>query len=624
MNPQSAPQQPAAYESWRRAVAGVLAKGRKVDPAELGPEPERLLDTETYDGVTVAALYTPGDELAEAPLPGVAPFTRGVSADAAGWGVCARYGERGDAAATNRLLLDDLNNGVSSVWLAVDRDGVVGVVPSDLAAALKGVLFDLAPVRLDAGSAFAEASDALLAAVDGTAIDEPSQVRLRFGADPFGLHIRNGTTVDGAGIDDAVALAVRVADRPETIRTLVVDGTVFHDAGASNAEELGVSLAAGVAYVRALVDGGLTAEQALEAVEFRHAVTDDQFAGIAKLRAFRKAWARIAQVLDAPEAGAAAQHAVTSQAMMAQRDPWVNMLRTTLAGFAAGVGGADDVTVQPFDSALAGGAPGASERFAARIARNTQLLLLEESHVGAVIDPAGGSWYVEQLTESLADQAWQVFQEIERAGGFAAALDSGAIAERLDATRTTRADDIAHRRTSVTGVNEFPNLGEPSVEPKPSPDGGLLPVARYAEPFEAMRDRSDRHLAETGVRPSVFLATLGPVAEHNQRATYARNLLASAGIDVVESGLTEEAETLTAAVREASLKVAVLCGGDGRYERIGSDAVDALRSGHLARVYAVGSERSFISSVGSPDDYLAPGIDVVHVMTELLDLLEVA
>ena len=619
MNPQKTADLSAAYASWQRAVAGVLAKVSKGDPDDFGPAPERRLDSETYDGVTIAPLYTPLDESAEEPLPGHAPFTRGNRPDG-GWRVSARYGESGDAAAANRLLIDDLQNGVSSIWLVIDPAGDHGVAPGEVGAALEGVLLDLAPVRVDAGAAFASAADAVIGVAEAADVDEPPQVRLSLGADPFSLHIRHGAPVDGAGIDDAVALAVRMAARPEHVRTLVVDGTVFHDAGASDADELGACLAAGVAYVRALVDGGLDVDTALNSIEFRHAVTDDQFAGIAKLRAFRKAWARVADVLGAPASGAAAQHAVTSRAMMTQRDPWVNMLRTTLASFAGGVGGADDVTVLPFDDALVGGASGVSERFAARIARNTQLLLLEESHVGAVADPAGGSWYVERLTDALAERAWQVFQEFERDGGFAAALEAGVLAERIAMTRTARSDDVAHRRTSITGVNEFPNLAEESVESVPEADRGLLPVIRYAEPFEAMRARSDRHFAATGERPTVFLAALGPVAEHNQRATYAKNLLASAGIDVVESGPVEDVGTL----EDPGRTVAVLCGSNGRYERVGSDAVHALRSAGARRVYAVGSAGSFITTDGVPDDYLVPGIDVVDAMTGLLDLLEVA
>ena len=202
------------------------------------------------------------------------------------------------------------------------------------------------------------------------------------------------------------------------VRAITVDGPAFHDLGANASWELAGSVAAAVAYLRLLGDGGVAAPDALRQISFRFAADDDQFMTIAKLRAARQLWARVAEVVGEPDAGAARVHAVTSLPMMTQRDPWVNMLRTTLAAFAAGVGGADTVLVHPFDVAIPGGFPGTAASFARRIARNTQLLLLEESHIGRVLDPAGGSWFVEDLTEALAEQAWKHFQDIESRGGF--------------------------------------------------------------------------------------------------------------------------------------------------------------------------------------------------------------
>src|SRR6201999_2410977 len=178
-----------------------------------------------------------------------------------------------------------------------------------------------------------------------------------------------------------------------------------------------------VAYLRVLTESGLPVAKALSQISFRLAADDDQFLTIAKVRALRQLWARVAEVVGEPDSGAAVVHAETSLAMMTQRDPWVNMLRSTLAAFGAGVGGADSVLVFPFDVAIPGGFPGMATSFARRIARNTQLLLLEESHVGRVLDPAGGSWFVEDLTKQLAQLAWQHFQDIEAHGGFVDARD---------------------------------------------------------------------------------------------------------------------------------------------------------------------------------------------------------
>ena len=222
--------------------------------------------------------------------------------------------------------------------------------------------------------------------------------------------------------------------------------------------------------------------------------------------------------------------------MMTQRDPWVNMLRTTLAAFGAGVGGADTVLVFPFDMAIPGGFPGTARSFARRIARNTQLLLLEESHVGRVLDPAGGSWFVEDLTDRLAEQAWRHFQEVEAHGGFVEARDF--IAGQIAAIAARRADDIAHRRTAITGVNEFPNLAEPPLaQGRFETSAGNL--TRYAAGFEALRDRSDAFLARTGARPEALLLPLGPLAEHNIRTTFAANLLASGGIEAINPGTVD-------------------------------------------------------------------------------------
>src|SRR6478672_5322762 len=327
---------------WRSAVAAVLAKSTRRDPADLPAEPERLLDSPTYEAFPVRPLYTSLDELPEPPLPGQWPYVRG-----------------GDA-------LRDVKSG----WK---------------------------------------------------------------GADPFTAPLSQRS---GPSQDDVVATAARVAGFDGGVRAITVDGPAFHNHGASASWELAGSVAAGVAYLRLLRDGGLGVRDALRQISFRFAADDDQFMTIGKLRAARQLWARVAELLGDPDAGVATIHAVTSLPMMAERDPWVNMLRTTLAAFGAGVGGADTVLVQPFDVAIPGGFPGIAAGFSRRIARNTQLLLLEESHIGRVLDPAAGSWFVEDLTEQLAEQAWTHFREIEKRGGFVEARDF--VAEQIAKVRDRR------------------------------------------------------------------------------------------------------------------------------------------------------------------------------------------
>lgn len=614
-----------AYAEWQRSVAGVLAKSRRVDAAELGPEPQKLLETVTYDGVTVAPLYSPRDERPEQSLPGTFPYVRGVDAHRdvnAGWLVSAAFGTA-SAAETNRAILDALENGVSALWLKVGADGVP---VTDLAAALEGVLLDLAPLTLDAGAATNDAARALFSLLDarseaGDGVSDRSSIRVHLGAAPLTSSFSGAADVEFAG---AVELAALAAARAETVHAITVDGTAFHNAGAGDAEELGAAIAAGLEYLRALTaQSGLTIGAALSQLAFRYAATDDQFQTIAKFRAARLVWARIAQVCGASDFGGAPQHAVTSAAMMAQRDPWVNMLRTTLAAFGAGVGGADAVTVLPFDVALADGTLGVSKSFSSRIARNTQLLLLEESHLGRVLDPSAGSWYVEDLTQQIAATAWEFFQEIEAAGGYLAALEAGIVSGRIAATKAKRDSDIAHRKTTVTGVNEFPNLGETPLSAEAVEPGQS--VARYAAAFEALRDRSDAFLAAGGARPTALLAPLGSVAEHNVRTTFASNLLASGGIDAVNPGPLEVgAEAISAAVKASGATVAVLCGTDKRYGESAAAAVAELRAAGITKVLLAGPEKAVADATGDsrPDGFLTARIDAVSALTELLDFTE--
>jgi methylmalonyl-CoA mutase len=306
---------------------------------------------------------------------------------------------------------------------------------------------------------------------------------------------------------------------------------------------------------------------------------------------------------------------------MTQRDPWVNMLRTTLAAFGAGVGGADTVLVFPFDVAIEGGFPGMATSFARRMARNIQLLLLEESHVGRVLDPAGGSWFAEDLTDQLAHQAWETFQAIEKHGGFVDAVDyiAGQIAEIAD----RRADDIAHRKTALTGVNEYPNITEPAL---PQNDSSYSPLAagkliRYAVEFEALRDRSDAYLARTESRPQVLLLPLGPLAEHNIRTTFASNLLASGGIEAVNPG-TVDADGVAKVVADAGSPVAaVVCGTDARYGTEASAVIAAARSAGMAHICLAGPQQAVAEADQQPDEFLTAKINAVEALSHLLDRL---
>lgn len=606
---------------WRSAVAGVLAKSTRKDAEQLGDAPERLLETPTYDGIAIRALYTALDELPEPPLPGEWPYVRGGDAlrdVKSGWKVAEAFPATPVPGVTakemNAAVLDALGNGASALVL---RIGESGVAPDQLAETLDGVYLSMAPLILEAGADYSAASDVVLGLADAVEPDQRSLLSIDLGGDPLTAALSERPAPK---TDDVVAVAKRAASHTG-VRAITVDGPAFHNLGANATWELAASVAAAVSYLRLLTESGLSIGQALRQISFRFAADDDQFMTIAKFRAARNLWARVAEVVGEPEAGAAVVHAETSLPMMTQRDPWANMLRCTVAAFGAGVGGADSLLVFPFDVAIDGGFPGIATSFARRIARNTQLLLLEESHVGRVLDPAGGSWFVEDLTGRLAEQAWQHFQAIESHGGFTQAGDF--IAGQIAEIAARRNDDIAHRRTAITGVNEFPDLTE---APLPQSDSSYSPLAagnlvRYAAEFEALRDRSDAYLARTGSRPQVLLLPLGPLAENNIRATFASNLLASGGIEAINPG-TVDADGVAAAVADAgSSTAAVICGTDKRYQTEASAVVQAAKQAGIERVYLAGPDKAVADAEHQPDQFLTAKINAVEALSDLLTRL---
>ena len=591
-------------DQWRDLVAGVLRKAGREDL----PEPvEEALRSTVATGVSVRPLYTAADTagLPGTGAPGLPPFVRGsrvvrpapAAADGqaatstpAGWDVRQRHADP-DVGTTRDAIGADLEHGVTSLWLVLGEGGV----PVDaLGEVLADVLLDLAPVTLQGGPAAAEA---FLDLVAGRELAPGGNL----GLDPLGVQAASGEEQDLSGL---AGFARRAAEHGD-LRTVVVDATVVHDAGATAVEELGCALSAGVAYLRALTEQGLSVAEAAQQLEFRFAATADQFTTIATLRAARRLWDRVGEAAGVPaEVRGMRQHAVTSSVMTTARDPWVNMLRTTVACFAAGVGGADAVTVQPFDAAL-----GLPDAFARRIARNTQALLTEESHLGRVLDPAGGSWYVESLTDALAHAAWDWFTELERAGGYAAALASGLVRDRVAAAWADRSRRLATRRDPITGVSEFPNLAEKLPERRPAgealpPGPGGLPRVRAAQAFEQLRDRSDA----PGDRPAVYLATLGKPAAHTARLSFATNLFQAGGLATPSGDGAADLDGAT---------VACICGADRDYAAA-ADLAAELRAAGAQRVWLAGKPDLAVDGV---DGYVFAGCDAVDVLTTTLDEL---
>jgi methylmalonyl-CoA mutase len=569
----------ASRDDWRKLVDGVL-KGA----------PFEKLVGKTYDGLRIEPIYQRARDAAVIP----------ARAAGAPWQIMQRV-DHPDAAAANAQALLDLENGATGLTLVfAGANGARGhglpPTPEALAQVLDGIYPEAGiAVELEIGLQSRDMGRHVADLLAARNI-RPADVQIRFGLDPIGgCAVRGGSpgpwastaTVFGEKIATLAKLGFRGPFAP-------ADGRVIHDAGGSEALELGYLLAVGVAYLRALEAAGIALEDAQGMVYARLAADADQFLTMAKFRALRLLWARVEQSCGlAPKPLFIA--ADTAWRMLTQRDPDVNMLRTTVAVFSAGLGGANSINVLPHTLAL-----GLPDAFARRVARNTQLVLLEESNLAKVSDPAAGSGGIETLTQQLCEAAWAEFQAIERAGGAFAALENNVIQPKVAAVRAAREANIARRKDVLTGASEFPNLHErvptvleaqPVVLPQAEASAVTFPPLapiRLAAAFETLRDASDNALKTKGARPRVFLANLGTAADFTARATFAKSFFEAGGIEAIDGEGSTDPAALAAAFKTSGAALACLCSSDKVYAAHAAAAAQALHAAGAKHIYLAG------------------------------------
>jgi methylmalonyl-CoA mutase len=470
--------EPASRDEWVALVEETL-DGRTAES----------LSTTTADGIELPPTYGADYLLGgvdPSGMPGGSPYTRGAMSTSpvdGSWDVRALVADAGPQAA-NATALDELARGSTS--LLVDPTAIGLEAAGDLAEVLDNVHLEMAGVWLAPGPDAGGLARCLLDLWDRRGVAAPNR-RGGLGLDPLGVSARHGTPQEFSS--DLAVLAAAVVDAPG-VRAITVDVTPYAEAGASEAWELACSLATGVSYLRSLTDAGLGLDDALGTLAFTYSADTDQFATISKLRAARRLWDRVTEACGAPlDQRSQVQHVLTSAAILSRTDPWGNLLRNTVAAFSAGIGGARAITVRPFDSAI-----GRSDEFGRRTARNTQLLLTEEGGVARVVDPAGGSWYVEDLTDHLAEAAWERFRSIEADGGIAVALASGRLAAEVEAAWEVREARRASGQEPLIGVSLHADpdqvpLERPAGPPTPS---GPMPLRRRSAAFEAIRSATGR------------------------------------------------------------------------------------------------------------------------------------
>jgi methylmalonyl-CoA mutase len=604
---------PADHRQWRTLVEAAL-KGADFD---------KRLVTKTYDGLRIEPLYPR------------AVGARSVAGRTPGapWTVMQRI-DHPDPAAANAQALHDLENGATGLTLvfagSLNANGYgLDAKPETIARLLDGIYLDGITIDFNLSPATRNAVQLFAALVkekklNAATIDLHASLNPIGGVAATGTRARPWSELSKHVVTSVTELAAQGFRGP----FMVADGRIIHNAGGSEAQELAFSIAAAVDCLRALEAGGVPLEAARGMIYFRLAADDDQFLTIAKFRAIRKLWARVEESCGlTPKPVIVA--AETAWRMMTRHDPYVNMLRATVAVAAAGLGGADNIAVLPFTAAL-----GLPDALARRVARNTQLILLEESNLARVGDPTAGSGAIEDLTSKLCAAAWSKFQAIDKAGGAWVALEAGLIQRDVAVVRAEREKAVARRKDALTGASDFPDLHEkpaavldvvPAAAPKETgatPIAEPLPSIRLAAPFETLRDASDRALKNTGARPKVFLANLGRLSDFTARAMFAKNFYEAGGIEAVSNDGFKDRTDMIAAFKASGAKLTCICSSDKVYAAEAADAAKALTAaGATVHLAGRGGELEGPLKAAGVKTFIFMGCDVIATLRAAHDNL---
>jgi methylmalonyl-CoA mutase len=585
---------------WRKAAEAAL-KGANLE----------TLTSETADGVRIEPVYPPAE--------GPRPIRPGGP-----WRIVARL-DHPNADEANAQALDDLANGADS--LQVIFSGAIGAYgfglrPFDSASlrkAFDGVRFDAGVnFELDLGPDGPDQALRFGALIERSGA-KPEDCAVAFGLDPF------ATSTPGPFPADWSAQATRHVEAALELRGkgfrgsfLVADARPVHAAGGSPAQELAFALAAAVSLLRLLQAAGTAPAEARSLIAFRLAADADELATLSKFRALRIAWSRVEEMCGL-EPRAAHVQAESAWRMMTARDVYVNVMRGGAAALAAGLGGANSVSVLPHT--LAAGLP---DGLARRLARNVQLILLRESNLGFVADPAAGAGAFEALTKALCDKAWGCFQEIEGQGGLPSALASGEFQRRVGVSAAALIQNVVRLKTPITGVSAHADLSEQQVDVAvgaPERDsfaftaGEFMPI-RLAEPFERLRDLSDAFLHRTGTRPKVYLAALGPESRHRRRVAFMREWLEAGGFEAIYDGEAATAEEAVKRLGATGAPLVCLCGADDAYAGEAEAFARAFKASGAKGVALAGRPGEFERAwrAAGADDFIFSGQDAVATL----------
>jgi methylmalonyl-CoA mutase len=555
-------------EDWK-AKAEESLKGKSIE----------ILKSPTYENIILEPLYSQQDDQKAPDFPGGTDFRRGI--DPLGyvtndWKVAQRISYNSVVE-----LKEKLHGGVEKGQTALSFEVSEALFESN--ETLNDVLGDLPstfPFAVN-GRGMQSALLAVLADSKGSA----NQVRGYVGSDPLSLFAEEGFIEEDffKGWREDIKLANL---KLPNLRTVLVNTSTYHQGGANAVQELGIAAATGTFYLQKLLEGGMKLEDILSKMIFQFSIGSNFFMEMAKLRAARILWDKITKVYGAKaEARGMQISAETSTFTKTVYDLHVNILRAGNEAFAAVVGGVQYLHVTPFDDIT-----GSSQQ-SERIARNTQNILKEEAHLRTVVDPAGGSWYVETLTTELAEKAWKYFQQIEAYGGMLEVLKSGWLQDEISSVLTQRRQDIFTRKQSIIGTNVYANLAEeiaPVKEHVTKPyfaqiDSSAINIKpiknnRLSEPYEELRNKSKVIESKTGSAPQVGLICLGELKQYKPRLDFMRGFLAAGGLKAVDSGPVNSLETVKLFISNQETKYFCLCSSNDLYESLGLEMIKELRN----------------------------------------------
>ena len=544
-------------------------------------------------------------------MPAEFPYTRGTKADSNDWEIVQNVTET-EPAKANEVALASIKGGATMISFTMQ--GVK--TAQDLATLLAGL--DLTKVGVQftrpQGRAVQLTKD-FIAYLEANHIDKAA-VKGGIAYDGISCCLRHGKfpTSEKAAMDTAIELVNLTADMPN-FKVVNVRGIQMHNGGATIVQELGYTLGIANEYLAYATSNGLTVEQMAKKMEVTLSIASNYFMEIAKLRAFRLLWATMVSQYQ-PKCDCACKVRINSVASSWNKtlyDPYVNMLRTTTEGMAASLGGADTIALQPFDVAFKH-----DDDFSRRISRNVQIILKEESYFDKVVDPAAGSYYIENLTDSLAEHAWKQFQEVEAQGGIIPLILSGEVKKAIEESCNKRNMDIATRKYVLLGTNQYPNINETmldKVEEKPEEKVEGLQPYRGAIAFEQLRLETERHAKQSG-RPKVFLLKIGNLAMRQARAGFTSNFFGCAGYEIVENAGFATVDEGIEAAKAVKADIVVVCSSDEEYATFGVEAAKAAKAAGFIFIVA-GNPTESIDALKE-----AGADDFIHVRTNVLECLK--